>query len=33
VAFGDRVKFWLTFNEPLTFVQLGYGAGMHAPGR
>jgi len=32
-AFGDRVKFWLTFNEPLSFCWLGYGAGIHAPGR
>ena len=31
--FGDRVKDWLTFNEPLTFVNLGYSVGMHAPGR
>lgn len=32
-AFGDRVKYWLTFNEPLTFCPLGYGEGTHAPGR
>jgi beta-glucosidase/6-phospho-beta-glucosidase/beta-galactosidase len=32
-AFGDRVKYWLTFNEPLTFCPLGYGTGSHAPGR
>lgn len=31
--FGDRVKNWLTFNEPLTFVGLGYAYGIHAPGR
>jgi len=31
--FGDRVKNWITFNEPLTFVNLGYSVGMHAPGR
>lgn len=32
-AFGDRVTTWITFNEPITFVNLGYGAGTHAPGR
>jgi len=32
-AFGDRVKHWITFNEPLTFTNLGYGTGTHAPGR
>ena len=32
-AFGDRVKYWLTFNEPRSFTILGYGNGMHAPGR
>lgn len=32
-AFGDRVKRWITFNEPLTFTNLGYGVGTHAPGR
>jgi len=32
-AFGDRVKKWITFNEPLTFTHLGYGTGTHAPGR
>lgn len=31
--FGDRVENWLTFNEPLTFVNLGYSVGVHAPGR
>ena len=31
--FGDRVQNWLTFNEPLTFVNMGYSAGIHAPGR
>ncbi len=32
-ALGDRVKHWLTFNEPWVFAYLGYGLGVHAPGR
>jgi beta-glucosidase len=32
-AYGDRVKKWITFNEPLSFTWLGYGTGQHAPGR
>lgn len=31
-AFGDRVKFWMTFNEPQVFVGLGHQYGNHAPG-
>ncbi|GAQ83224.1 Beta-glucosidase [Klebsormidium nitens] len=31
--FGDRVKHWLTFNEPMTFSNLGWGEGIMAPGR
>ncbi|KAJ1547298.1 hypothetical protein HK096_003529, partial [Nowakowskiella sp. JEL0078] len=31
--FGDRVKHWLTFNEPYVSTKLGYGWGAHAPGR
>ncbi|KAL0039349.1 hypothetical protein WJX79_004246 [Trebouxia sp. C0005] len=31
-AFGDRVKHWSTFNEPWTFVEVGYHIGVHAPG-
>nr|CAD1832357.1 unnamed protein product [Ananas comosus var. bracteatus] len=32
-AFGDRVKRWITFNEPHTFAVQGYDAGLFAPGR
>lgn len=32
-AFGDRVKHWITINEPLRFATLGYSLGVHAPGR
>lgn len=32
-AFGDRVKHWLTLNEPWCCAMLGHGLGMHAPGR
>ncbi|XP_027167855.1 beta-glucosidase 12-like [Coffea eugenioides] len=31
--FGDRVKQWITFNEPAYFSQFGYDMGIHAPGR
>lgn len=31
--FGDRVKDWVTLNEPLRFSFFGYGIGIHAPGR
>ncbi len=32
-AFGDRVKWWLTFNEPVVFTMAGYaGNGRQAPG-
>ncbi|XP_052153006.1 beta-glucosidase 13 [Oryza glaberrima] len=32
--FGDRVKHWITFNEPLSFCVAGYASGgMFAPGR
>jgi beta-glucosidase len=32
-SFGDRVKNWLVFNEPMGFTSLGYMTGYHAPGR
>ncbi|XP_076816813.1 uncharacterized protein LOC143462503 [Clavelina lepadiformis] len=31
-TFGDRVKFWITFNEPYVVTWLGYGIGAFAPG-
>jgi beta-glucosidase len=30
---GDRVTFWTTMNEPWVSAFLGYGSGVHAPGR
>lgn len=32
-ALGDRVALWTTLNEPFCSAYLGYGAGVHAPGR
>jgi len=29
---GDRVKHWMTINEPQVVVSIGYGNGQHAPG-
>ncbi|XP_073220337.1 beta-glucosidase 12-like [Cicer arietinum] len=31
--FGDRVKHWITLNEPLTYSMGGYAVGLFAPGR
>ena len=31
-ALGDRVKHWITLNEPWVFSWLGYVFGVHAPG-
>ncbi|MCB5906806.1 GH1 family beta-glucosidase [Streptomyces pinistramenti] len=30
---GDRVRRWITLNEPAELTLLGYGIGQHAPGR
>lgn len=32
-TFGDRVKNWMTFNEPRVAAALGYDNGFFAPGR
>ncbi|MBH5338082.1 beta-glucosidase [Streptomyces pactum] len=32
-ALGDRVDLWCTLNEPWCSAFLGYGSGVHAPGR
>ncbi len=29
---GDRVKHWITFNEMIVFVELGYKTALHPPG-
>ncbi|CAI9104565.1 OLC1v1003267C1 [Oldenlandia corymbosa var. corymbosa] len=31
--FGDRVKLWITFNEPYTYSYFGYDNGLSVPGR
>ncbi len=31
-AFGDRIKVWMTFNEPQVFIDGGHREGRHAPG-
>ncbi|WP_441246873.1 glycoside hydrolase family 1 protein [Kitasatospora sp. McL0602] len=32
-ALGDRIAIWTTLNEPWCSAFLGYGSGVHAPGR
>jgi beta-glucosidase len=32
-ALGGEVPFWITLNEPWVAAWLGYGTGMHAPGK
>jgi len=32
-ALGDRIPSWAIFNEPWVFTMLGYGQGIHAPGK
>ena len=32
-TYADRVKVWTTLNEPWCSAYLGYGSGVHAPGR
>ncbi|KAL5760550.1 hypothetical protein ACOSQ2_019388 [Xanthoceras sorbifolium] len=31
--FGDRVKYWISLNEPNLFSSRGYASGIYAPGR
>lgn len=31
--FGERIKFWTTFNEPTCYMFASYLAGAHAPGK
>ncbi|KAL4555011.1 hypothetical protein LXL04_037621 [Taraxacum kok-saghyz] len=32
-SFGDRVKYWITINEPNLFAEMGYIKGTYPPGR
>lgn len=31
-SLGDKVKFWITLNEPYVVANLGHGYGVYAPG-
>lgn len=31
--FGDRVKYWISMNEPISFSMNAYGKGTYAPNR
>jgi beta-glucosidase len=31
-AYGDRINYWITHNEPFVTAMVGYYLGMHAPG-
>ncbi|XP_031274812.1 beta-glucosidase 17-like [Pistacia vera] len=31
--FGNKVKYWITLNEPNIFSKIGYATGIYAPGR
>lgn len=31
--YGNKVKYWMIFNEPAAFIGLGYLVGYHAPGK
>ncbi|KAG8650101.1 hypothetical protein MANES_07G002120v8 [Manihot esculenta] len=32
-SFGEKVKYWITINEPWSLASFGYDLGVHAPGR
>lgn len=33
MVFGDRVKFWITFNQPNLWLKFSYMDGLYPPGR